>query len=511
MVSIRPEDRVALKLPAVPREIEGIYRRVPCYVLRRVVVRTACQLPCASRSAGRRALKELPSPRVMHCVYPHCEGMLSLTGPTGHCERCRLPVQRCAACDSWNRSQAIFCRTCSQRLNSREGLFTRFVVDGPTFEREPIRLRLVEPIRTLPQAYAGFLWAMGERGNLYRINPYERDGRSPEVCTRMWANPAAHAFAVRDLTRSDGSGLTEGSAVISTAERVAAWGLVSQTTRVFSDLESGEQILADARDKYQLVEASGRSAFVLIWRAGGTRLLAIDLLRREAVRYPLTGGDAGEAVCGPVLVQGRVLAWTARAILTLSGPEVERQEVPPGVELWTEPAENSAMRLPLGRPPSMAAGNSIYLPCNHYGGPALLRAQAVGSGWSFSAIPVPAEGGTMAQDDEGNPLLASRGRLLRCVGSSFRELAAEEQMSARFTAFQADDLSIYFCEGEYGIRSHDWLQVRTHAGSHRMKWSMEGSQVLKECGGFWNVSGALMAQLLVEDGRTTTEFLSWHE
>ncbi|HEY0760110.1 MAG TPA: hypothetical protein VGD59_12735 [Acidisarcina sp.] len=372
----------------------------------------------------------------------------------------------------------------------------------------PVRTRVEEAIQTMPGLNGGYLWAMGEHGSLFRINPHERDGRPAEVCTRLWAGAAAHAFVIRELERTSGATLTEPFAVVATRERISAWGLISQAARSFSALEQGEEILADARDHYQLIEAAGAVAWCLSQREGSTWLVVANLSRNEAKRHAI-GLDAGP-VCGPAIMGDRIVTWSSREVLTLAGEVVERQSVPPGVELWTAPSDNSGLRLPLGRPPCIAVAGSMYLPCDHYGAPALLRAQALSSGWSFSAIPIPNAGGTLSQDRDGSPLLASGARLYRCVGGSFREVAADDQMSSRYAAFHFEESSIYFCEGDYGVRSHSWLQARAGTTEQRVNWSLAPNQVLKECGGFWMVAGGLTTQLLVEDRRMVTEFVSWH-
>ena len=134
----------------------------------------------------------------MDCVYPHCTGVLSIAGGSGYCSLCRRPVRACPTCGSWNRTQAALCRTCGKALTESSEAFD----PASSLEAEPARDRVDEAIRTMPHSAGGYLWAMGEQGNLYRINPHEREGRFAEVVTRLWGKATAYAFTIGELQRS---------------------------------------------------------------------------------------------------------------------------------------------------------------------------------------------------------------------------------------------------------------------------------------------------------------------
>jgi len=444
---------------------------------------------------------------------------------------CRQSVDRCRVCQAWNRSQARVCRECGAVLQHQQpnqgqhqqqdqrqpihaasdgspALDRAAELDPTILERSPARSETDQPVPTAPVAAGGFLWAMGAEGSLYRINPFGLPGRQIEVQTRLWAGTETHAFAVRDLKLPEGSLAGESFAVVATSSGIQACGLVSQRLHRSEALLEGEQILCDARDAYQLVEASGSHAFCLVRQAGETSVLRVHLPTGQSTRVLLQA--KGEPVCGPVLVDaGALVMWSPTTIWTLSDEVLERQTAPAGVSLWTAPSEDGRLRLPLGRSPAIVSAGRFVLPCHQYGEPALLQFQSVGSRKIASVIPVTGDG-VLSVDAADNPLLASRGRLSVCVGGAFRDLAADDQLSGGFAAFHDRDLSLFFCDDSYGGRSLQWLKARNAGIDQRVEWGLARDQRLKECGGFWSIGGSITSQMLLEDQFARTEFVTWH-
>ena len=454
------------------------------------------------------------------CVYPHCGGKLRTGEGAGYCVVCRLPVLRCGACRAWNRPQAAFCAQCGAEISGGSD------VGAPTaaaLGSEPARSEADRPIPTAAHAAYGFLWALSDEGSLYRINPYGLSGRQIEVRTRFWAGSvAAHAFTVRDLDRPvvevGGRALPmESSAVVALRSELVTWGLVSQRTFRFTDLREGEGILADARDRYQLVEGAGSHVFCLAEMAGETSLLRVRVGAGKAERVLVPAG-VGSAVCGPVIVWGQVVVWTADQLFTRTDAtgqtgllgEWQGHALPLGVVLWTAPSEDGRLRLPLGRSPAIVSGTRFCLPCSQYGEPALLQAQAVGERWVLSVIPITADG-VLTGDAAGNPLLSARTQMLMCPGDSFRPLINDPQISDRFAAFHASALAVFFSEDSFGGRSRQWLKAHRAGADLPVDWALDPNQMLKDASGFYGLAGSLTAHLLIEDRLAHTEFVSWHD
>ena len=439
----------------------------------------------------------------MTCVYPECAGSLHTGSSAAYCLLCRLPTTRCTACQGINRTSARFCRRCGVALETEP---EPTPPGAAAWEREPAVSQVDDTLLTAPQSALGFLWALGQEGSLYRINPFEVSGRQVTEQTRLWKGKQNHAFTVRRLARQ--SGLEEPCAVVAIASSLMIWGLVSQRLDIFAALLEGESILCDARSAYQLVAASGQDVFCLARRGEAASLLRISLTTMTATRYPIPPPEGH--LCGPVWVDGTVVVWSERALWTLGGDGLVRREAPAGVTLWTGPSEDGIVTLPLGRSPAIAHGARLYLPCLQQGGPALLLAQGGGAHWALSVIPV-SRPGTLVEDLDGNPLFANDETLAVCRGGGFRPEVTDRELSARFAAFHRKGLSLFFCEGNYGNGTQQWLRAHVEEQPRSVAWQLAPNRRIKECSGFWPCPGGMTAQMLIEDRFVRTEFVSWHD
>ncbi len=447
----------------------------------------------------------------MTCPSPHCAGTLHTGTSTGFCTLCRLPVSACDQCGAWNRAFAVFCRQCGQA----EVIWRRTdPVDPEALGNDPRRTTIPQQVVTQPQVASGYLWAMGEQGDLYRLNPYAGTGEQLEIHDRFWAQSQPHAFSLGHLQdssgkirQSAGGSAREACVVLATRDRVLVSGLFSRKRRHFEPLP-GESFLVNARDMYQFVAALGESAYLLSRYSGQVSFCEFDLGTGETRRFSLAYGDA--AMCGPVLLAdgtaSHLVVWSSTALWIYTGGKLTPLALPEKVELWTAPAD-TGLRLPPGRSPAIAGSGELFLPARQFGRPALLRLTRNPMGWSTTAIALVDEG-TLSEATAGYPLLSAAGRLLACTGGAFRTLIQDAQIATRFPAWAHAGLALFFCQADYrGLKQ--WLKAYVDGAEIPVSWELPPGAEIHACEGFWTTGTALCSICVVSDRGLRTEFLSW--
>ncbi len=439
----------------------------------------------------------------MDCPQPRCSGTLSREQRRGICTSCHLPARACQACDSWNRRQATFCRTCGVLLEE----LARAVPAAATLAREPTHTPLESGLRTPPQQAYGLLWMLFENGILASFNPH-----SPSAIERLqqvaplWQGARSHAFTVRELRRSADAQLSERFALIASESSLDARGLVSGRELNFSSWLPGETVLCDARDAYQMIEGTGDRLYCLTVREGRVSLLQVNPFTGDAGRTEIDAGN--EPVCGPVLWQKTVLVWTKTSVWTLEDGKLTRHAMPAGVALWTSPNDADRVRLPMAAVPAMLQADGLYLPGTRYGGAVLLALKNLHGSWRIGVVPIPREG-VLTADAASEPLLVTDGHLLSCAGQSFRELESNEALSGQFTAYADASLRVFFCQSDSGGRQHVWLRAWTAESELPVTWRLQSGRSLKECAAFWSVDGSLSAQIFTDGQTSAQELLAW--
>ena len=455
---------------------------------------------------------------ILPCPYPKCAGALRTGTTSGYCLHCRQPVNACAQCGAWNRAFARVCRQCG-----REGTIWRQVDPGDPGDpispealgTDPRRSELPQQVLTAPQAAAGFVWAMGEGGDLYRLNPYAAAREQVEVHDRFWAEPQPHAFALSRLRLPFGgtaepgaSPQSEDCAVVAMRDRIAVSGLFSKRRRSFL-AAAGESFLAEARERFQSVAADGSSRYVLSRHAGQICLCECDLVRGNKRAAIVAQDDT--AVCGPVLLpQGEgaaaVVVWARTQLWVYVGGELAAVALPEAVELATAPQE-SGLRLPPGRSPAIAGPGFLTLAARQFGRPALLRLTPSTGGWSVTMIAV-LEDGTLGANTAGQPLLSTAEGLLLCTGPAFRRWVPDLQIATRLPAWAHAGLAVFFCEVEYrGLKQ--WVKAYAEGTELSVSWNVPAGAEVHACAGFQTVGTALGCLCVLTDQGLRTEFLSW--
>src|SRR5579875_1051829 len=232
----------------------------------------------------------------MDCVYPHCSGTLRTGRTSGFCTLCRLPARACARCGAWNRASAAFCRQCGTQ-GSVWGAADP--VDPQALHADPRRSTVPQPVTTLPQPASGFLWAMGDQGDLYRLNPYARTGEQVDVHDRFWADAQPHTFSLRPAwaAPSPTSPFSrEDTAVIATPDRITLYGLFSRQRRSFP-AAPGETFLVNSRDEFQFIPAHHDSLYALSRYGGQQSFLHLHADTGDIHRLTLTSTNT--PLCGP--------------------------------------------------------------------------------------------------------------------------------------------------------------------------------------------------------------------
>ena len=466
----------------------------------------------------------------MNCVYPHCTGTLR-TGPAdGFCTLCRLPVGVCAVCGVANRAFALFCRQCGGNRPGERNDGQSDPVDLDALRVEPCRTSIPQQVLTPPHAAAGFLWAMGEGGDLYRLNPHARSGEGVDVHDRFWAGAQPHAFHVARLRapfsavpNNTFSGVSnkasspagqgarplqaEDCAVVATAGSVSVSGLFSRRRRRLLPAE-GESFLPNARDEYQFVAAHDRSVFLLSRDAEGIFFCRIDLESGASQR--VATADKTGAVCGPILLlEGDAaypVIWSSSGLWVYAGGALIPVALPEAVELPTAPVEGS-LSLPPGRSPAVTGAGHLFLAARQFGRPALLRLARGHDGWSTTAIAA-IDRGTLGESSAGVPLLSTAGKLLVCTGSAFRTAVSDSQISTRFPAWVHAGLTIFFCAADYrGLKQ--WIKAYMEGVEIPVAWNLPSLAEVHTCAGFQSTGTALSTLCVLADKGLRTEFISW--
>ncbi len=445
----------------------------------------------------------------MNCPSPHCTGVLHTGVATGFCTLCRLPASICRQCHAWNRAFANVCRQCGRAGTLWEQMDS---VEPEALHRDPRRTAMPQQISTPPQAASGFLWAMGEGGDLYRLSPYAQAGEQLEVHDRFWAQPQPHAFTLgrlptpRSSTEPATSAVAaELCAVVALEDRLLLSGLFSRQRRPLLPM-AGETFLVNSRDAYQSVVAFGTQVYLLSRYAGQIAFCEIDALTGETRRFSVGYGDT--AICGPALLRDaetwQLVLWSSTSLWVYAEGELKAVTLPEAVELWTAPREDN-LKLPPGRLPAIGGSGQLLLPAQHFGRPALVRLARTLAHWSTTAIAV-TEDGTLSESTDGDPLLSAANGLLVSTGSAFRSLVQDTQIDTRLPAWAHKGLALFFCQTDYGGWKQ-WVKAYLEGAALQVSWT--GEAQVHACSGFWNMGTALCSVCVSADRGLRTEFLSW--
>lgn len=450
----------------------------------------------------------------MRCPAPHCEGTLHTTAATGFCELCRQPVSACSHCAAWNRAFAVFCRQCGR---ADTVWAAQQPLDAKVVQESRRRTIIPQPLQTPPAAATGFVWAMGEGGDLYRLNPCASSGEQLAVHERFWAEAQPHAFSIARLY--PGFGLSaagqlqaEDCAIVATSDRVLVSGLHSRQRRIFIP-GAGETWLVDSRDDYHFVVAHGSSAYALSRGQAGTKFCELNL-QTGAVQRSVTTASA-LPLCGPALLtDGRSqypVIWSAEALWIYLKGELVFVPLPEAVRLQTAPTETGPSEtgpgFPPGRGPALGGSGKLYLAAHQFGRPALLRLARSQKGWSTTLLASEHEG-TLSQTAAGDPLLCTTGKLLICTGPDFRTLVLDGQIATRLPAWAQPGLSLFFCEANYqGLKL--WIKARSEATETALDWDLLPGEILHACDSFQNTGTALSCICVLSGRGLRTEFCCW--
>ncbi len=445
----------------------------------------------------------------MRCPVPHCKGTLRTAAAAGFCEFCHQPASACSDCGAWNRAFAVFCRQCG-----RAGTVWKAnqLLDAAALGAPRRRTTLPQPIQTPPAVATGLVWAMGEGGDLYRLNPCAPAGEQIAVHERFWAHAQPHAFRIGRLQPGFGPSTagqlqTEDCALVATSDRVLVSGLFSRQRRSFTPA-AGESWLQNSRDEYHFAVAHRSSAFVLSRSEGQTRFCELNLQTGEIQRFTVTAND--RTLCGPALLEENGSAypviWSAEALWIYTRDELTRVPLPEAVTLSTAPSETGP-GFPPGRGPAIGGAGRLYLAARQFGRPALLRLARGPQGWSTTLIAVKDEG-TLSETASGDPLLSTTGRLLACTGANFQTLVADAQLATRLPAWAQRGLSLSFCEANYqGLKQ--WVKAYNEGTETALDWDLSPGEILHACDGFHNTGTALSCLCVLSDKGLRTEFFSW--
>jgi hypothetical protein len=206
-------------------------------------------------------------------------------------------------------------------------------------------------------------------------------------------------------------------------------------------------------------------------------------------------------VAGPLRFGDQVIAWSSRRIYCVNAQALREISFPPGFEAWTERHGDAGLRFPLGRPPALVCGNSLYLAGFQAQRPVLLHAQQRHTSWPMAAIPIPAHA-TCGLDGEGRPLLAMEGKLCYCEGGALREIRTDTQIASSRVALACGELHMAFCD----VHGNERLRVFRGQISHEIPLGLQNRPL--EVSGFWLLGSAVAVGVLTQEQKT--EVFSWH-
>ena len=345
--------------------------------------------------------------------------------------------------------------------------------------REPVYSQIPqESFWLAPIAFGGYLWALSEAGNLYRISPAtghckpiedmkgeygrypfgfvreEDNGRDllAIVGTRRLAllDPAVHKLEDDFVHPEERRGLP----------RAANFVAVDDCFSAVAGLKGEFASLIRTREGPRVDARTPREEF-----KRGT--LGLGLWRRgESVRYLLAKELESAKGSGPLILGNRFAFYTDEELFWLEGSELKRQSFPRRF-LATTHSTDSLLQLPRGRAPFIKLSQGAYIPGEMDGSPAMVFAEFHGNGPAFSIKRL--DNGcrcTYTLGDNDNLMVISTGKMLQLSHATLSTVGAvqDEQLIPE-PAVTTGEVYAAVCRTSVGgreVRLYPWAHQRIH-------------------------------------------------
>ncbi len=371
------------------------------------------------------------------------------------CAECGRPASVCAKpkCSAVNQTLAQFCRCCGGEVNrARISDFTNISrtlsryypgFGGPSTSTvpsstegkqlpEPPTPQLVEVpdvIREPPKMLAQFLWFLTASGRFYRLALRAKQAELivslPEEFGR-----SSLLLSVRS-SKSDKTKVPVGLAASS--EHLVAVNLVTRGWHQVCSAVGHDRFLSDIENNcHLLAEDPSLGAWYLLAQKGTAA---------ELVQVPRDAPENAKAipvvtegqVAGPWFFRGRVFCYTAEAVHVLSDNGVAALDWPKGFQPFLTPQEgrqSAGVHTAVGTMPCFVSSSSAYVLGTRNGKPALSVIGSLDSRLVCTPAILPkGESMVICQDSEtGEPLLHTKGAIVKYSGCSFTKLTEDEEL-----------------------------------------------------------------------------------
>lgn len=377
----------------------------------------------------------------MTCPYLNCGGTPAFHGLIGHCGRCREPVFRCLNCATSNRAFARHCRQCQSKIVCETSPLAE--LQSKDFSSESRRIEVHGSFWVRPLSRYGFLWCLSRGGEVLKVSPFGQRALSWGV---LGVGFGASPFAISEMKTGLGKPV-EPFLVAASPHSIKGISLINKRVQNFYSADPNESILSNTSEQYVGVEVEDEEVYFLKVRDEKKYLgvANVEGNREFLVEEP--------NVAGPIKVGSRMFVYSPKRLLVLREntmvPLVDFEAV--GFKPWTSPQE-TYFSPPFGRTPTLARGNTIYIPGERLGQLGLFFVSLNDTHLSFAFIPSNGES-TFAQDDYDRPIIARSGEITVYEETASHSLAVDAQLIGRGQPYHRMPITIGFAKTASGVRS----------------------------------------------------------
>lgn len=435
----------------------------------------------------------------MRCVYPQCDGTLSLYGLAGFCQKCGEPIHGCPKCESPNRTFANFCRACGADLAHIPSQASTVLAETvAALSRPPVKALVSEAFWLAPLSWGGYLWLLSATGQIYRYSPFSNQAVPMQALGQGFGRCA---FSIHEICSRHQPPETEPWFLTANRKSVKGFALVSRQVREIVSLPDGEEVLSDSLENYVNLECDPTRVYFLTRAGPQISLTSADFLSGEVRHFPLPA----QSVVGPFRCGDIVFAYSETQLYSLRQDELRAHVFPAGFRAWTLQGARDLNQMFLkpafGRRPYILCGYSVYIPGTNAGGNAFLLQYLKGGVGGTAVIPLNEEA-TYSQDSAGRPIVSLSGRILTYSEASRQEVQSDPQLSPRLPSFVNGPVCAATAETAGGER------IRFFADGKVVDVPVSQFPRYQECVGFYGLDLAVVMTYL-----TDSEHLgiaSWH-